>query len=450
MLLLATGMAVLAAGCGASYRPVVTAINPVGPAAQPTKYAVAVSQPSPTANGLITIVDFSGDSILVNANLGVAPYYLAVSTGGGDGYTLNGDGTFNHFSISTSLQTYQIQTTTLLPSTPASNRPSSVFPQVSYIYVTEPGRSSVAQFAPSTLSLRQELPIQPGANSNYIVGTNTSARAYIVNSSTTGGNGQVTPLETGTGTLDTPISVGVNPVYGVMTADTRRAFILNQGDGTVSVINSQANTLDSSTLVPRGVIPVGTSPVWADFAPSRTELVVANAGDGTTRGSVSIISIPLCSTFALPSNPNCDPNNPVDAYNPTDGSGFGQILANVPVGLNPQVVSVLQDGTRAYVANSGDTVPCAPALATLSPAIPITHGCGTVSVVNLTTNTVTATIPVAGHPNFLVTTQGTPTGKVYVTSAETSLMTIIRTDLDQASTYVDLQGAGVQVRVTAP
>ncbi len=450
MLLLATAMAVLAAGCGASYRPVVTAINPVGPAAQPTKYAVAVSQPSPTANGLITIVDFSGDTILVNANLGVAPYYLAVAAGGGDGYTLNGDGTFNHFSIATTLQTYQVQTTTLLPGTPASNRPSSIFPQASYIYVTEPGRSSVGQFALTTLSLRQELPIQPGASSNYIVGTNASSRAYIVNSSTSGGNGQVTPLETGTGTLDTPIPVGVNPVYGVMTADTRRAFILNQGDNTVSVLNSQANTLDSSTLVPRGVIPVGISPVWADFAPSRTELVVANAGNGTTRGSVSIISIPLCSSYALPSNPNCDPNNPVDAYNPTDGSGFGQILANVPVGVNPQVVSVLQDGTRAYVANSGDTVPCAPALAALSPAIPITHGCGTVSVVDLTTNTVTATIPVAGHPNFVVTTQGTPTGKVYVTSAETSLMTIIRTDLDQASTYVDLQGAGVQVRVTAP
>jgi YVTN family beta-propeller protein len=113
------------------------------------------------------------------------------------------------------------------------------------------------------------------------------------------------------------------------------------------------------------------------------------------------------------------------------------------------VVSVLQDGTRAYVANFGDNVTC-PSFGGITPALPPRSGCGTVSVVNLTTNTVTATIPVAGHPTFITSTQGTPTGKVYVTSTETSLMTVLRTDLDTVQTYIDLQGAGGQVRVTAP
>ena len=44
---------------------------------------------------------------------------------------------------------------------------------------------------------------------------------------------------------------------------------------------------------------------------------------------------------------------------------------------------------------------------------------------------------------------GTPTGKVYVTSTETSLMTVLRTDTDAVQTYVDLQGRGQQVRMTA-
>ncbi len=40
----------------------------------------------------MTLVDFSGDTILVTPNIGVAPYYLAVDSGGTTGYTLNGDG----------------------------------------------------------------------------------------------------------------------------------------------------------------------------------------------------------------------------------------------------------------------------------------------------------------------------------------------------------------------
>jgi len=436
-LLLSAGALLFALGCGNSYRPVVTAINPVGPAGQPQKFAVVISQPTSTGNGLLTFVDFSGDSILINATLGVSPYYLALESGGGTGYTLNGDGTVNSFSISTQLLSNEILQTTLVPSRPL---PNSIFPAGANLYITEPGRSSVAQLQSSPPVLRQELPV--GADVVYIAGVAGAPRIYAL-SQNTGANGQVTPIETTSNTTDAPISVGAQPVYGVMTADGRRAFILNSGSSTVSVINAQTNQLDRPTLLPGGSIPVGTAPVWADFAPTRTELAVLNAGASGGRGSLSLINIPLCSAVALPTNPNCDSNNPVDA------AGFGQVLANVPVGVKPTVVSVLQDGTRAYVANFGDTVPC-PATIPAASAIAPTNGCGTVSVVNLTTNTVTATIPVAGHPTFIASTTGVPTGKVYVTSTETSLMTILRTDIDTVQTYVDLQGAGGQVRMTAP
>ena len=68
-------------GCGNTYRPVVTAINPVGPAGQPTKYAVAISSTGPSTPGLATFVDFSGDTVLITANIGVDPYYLALDAG---------------------------------------------------------------------------------------------------------------------------------------------------------------------------------------------------------------------------------------------------------------------------------------------------------------------------------------------------------------------------------
>jgi YVTN family beta-propeller protein len=458
------------AGCGNNYRPVVSAINPVGPAGQPSKFAVVVSSPSPTAAGLVTFVDFSGDTVLITANIGVNPYYLVLNSGGTTGYTLNSDSTLTSFSVSTQLLASQILQTTLLAGGKDCNGqsilPVSIFPQNTFTYVSQPntnpgcpfttppaGRNSIAEFTGSPLNLQQELPVDKTFSPIYVAGTANAPRSFAISQAVGGGPGLVNTIEnTATPTIDSnnPIRVGVNPVYGVMTADGKRAFIMNQGDGTVSVINAQTNALDQVPVGATNPIPVGTSPLWADFAPSLNEMVVANAGDGINPGSVSIISIPLCTVTAQINNPNCDATNPVDA------NGFGTVVAAVPVGVNPRMVGVLQDGSRAYVINAGNpNLPCGPA----NGSVPA--NC-TVSVINLTTNTVTATIPLStapitgntlvanGHPNYIAVTTGTPTGKVYVTSPELDTMTVIRTDTDSVETTVPLQGKGVSVRVTAP
>jgi DNA-binding beta-propeller fold protein YncE len=447
-------------GCGQSYRPVVSAINPVGPAAQPQKFAVAISTPSATAPGLVTFVDFSGDSVLVTAQIGVNPYYLILNSGGTTGFTLNSDHTLTSFDISPQLLQSQVLQTTLLPGA----NPASIFPEGTNTYVADPGLNAVSQFTGQPLTLQQELIPRPLAACPpatpsmpiYTVGIASAPRVYAISEPVVPSAcpGQVSTIETTSNTIDpTPIPVGINPVYGVMTADAKRAFIMNQGDGTVSVINAQTNLPDLVPAPAMNPIKVGQSPLWADFAPARNEMVVANAGDGVHAGSVSIISIPLCSATAQPGNPNCDLNNPVDAV------GFGTVIANVPVGINPRMVGVLQDtiNSRAYVVNGGNpNLPCAAP----TPAQPL--GNCTVSVINLTTNTVTATIPIPvnpvtgstpnlnGHPNYIAVSNGTPTGKVYVTSPESNFMTVIRTDIDAVDLTIPLQGNGVSVRVTLP
>ena len=116
--------ALATAGCGNTYRPVVASINPVGPAGQPTKYAVAISSASATSNGLVSIVDFSGDTILDTTLIGLNPYYFVLSSAS-EGYTLNSDGTLTSFSISTSLLASQVLQSTLLPNSLRSASPPS-------------------------------------------------------------------------------------------------------------------------------------------------------------------------------------------------------------------------------------------------------------------------------------------------------------------------------------
>ena len=142
---LAAGAGVLT-GCGNTYRPVVATIGVVGPAGQPQKYAIAVSTPtkipasgpinfictwSATAsysinqgvsylgsqyvsllnanvghipatstaswavlsNGLLTMVDFSGDTVLITVTVGLNPYYMALNGSGTNFFTLNSDKT---------------------------------------------------------------------------------------------------------------------------------------------------------------------------------------------------------------------------------------------------------------------------------------------------------------------------------------------------------------------
>lgn len=501
-------------GCGDVFRPPVSSIGPAGPAAQPTRYVLTISDPGSGLPGIFTITDFSGDSVLNITAIGVAPQYLALGLAGTQANVLNHDGSVNSFGITPGLLANQIPTSTLFAGATAN----SIFTSGAFIYFTEPYSGctpptpscgpSVAEAVGSPPSVRQELRVP--ANPVYIVGTPTSTRAYALSQAAN----VATAIQVGSNTISNTIAAGTSPVYGVMSLDNNRAYILDRGDaaitsfvitgnvvtvqalnalatgsqvkisgltagsflnggtftvtsasptqftftathanvastpdagtaqetqGEITVINADTNQLDVATAPGTNPIKLvgGAGPVWADLYQPGNLLVTANS----VGNSVSIISIPLCSIEALPTNPSCDPANP------TDAATFGTVLATVPVGIDPQMVTVLQDGTRAYVANT-------------NPA-----GVGSVSVVSLGTFTVTKTILFDGllnadgsqninhgancHPNFINSIAGVPTGKVYVTCADSNVMTVLETDTDVVRTLIDLRGKAVQMRVSA-
>ncbi|AFL87923.1 hypothetical protein Terro_1618 [Terriglobus roseus DSM 18391] len=417
------------AGCGNNYRPVVSAINPVGPSSQPTVYATALSDPGNGKSGLITVVDVFGETNIANAYVAPAPSYLAVDPLG-QSYVLHSNSVLvDSFTSASGLMTNMVRQSSLV----AGAAPTQINPTsgTSAIYITEPGLSRVSVLtggAPPTA--RQDLPVP--ANPVYTVGLSTSPRVYTLSQGSTPGTtlGTATAIENGTNNvISASIPVGVSPIYGIMTADSRRAFVLNTkgngtGNGTVSVINVQGNVLDRT-------IDVGVNPIWADLAPAVNEIAVLNAGTATTPGTLSIINVALCSQIALGGNTACDPTNPTDAVN------FGTVLATVPVGLGPIQVAVLQDLSKAYVANATD---------------------GTITVVNMNSMVATKTITlprqtdaqgnsVAAALNWIGAVAGNPTGKVLVTASNSQNLYIIRTDTDVLSATVPLQGNGVSVRI---
>jgi YVTN family beta-propeller protein len=417
-------------GCGDLYRPIVTNVPPVQPAPQPTKYAVVISCgnntntsaltidqvcASSTVPGLASLVDFSGDTLMVRVNLGNGPRWLGLDSNGVTSYIANSDGTINSFIVNNSTETNNVNTSTLL----SHANPSTLLSTKTYLYVTQPGRSSVAVMKGYPPSLYLEIPItDPQAltvnqNPVNLVGNSSTQRIYVISQGgnatgcpASGSNGTATGIEVSTNTISSVLPLGVCPIYGIMSSDNRRVFILNQGSGTVTVIDSQQNQIDANPNLNHGTIAVGNGPIWTDLYYTGAILAVANSQSNT----LSLINVST------------------DSFG-NDTQNFGQTIATVPVGNNPSSVAVLQDGTRAYVANRGD---------------------GTVSVVSLISNTVLKTIPVAGHPISIAATTGTPLGKVYVVSPDTNLLTIIRTDNDTVYTTLPLTGNGVQVRVTAP
>ena len=464
-------------GCGNQYRPVVSAIGPVGPAGQPEKFAIAVSQPtSANSLGLLTAVDFAGDTVTSTPQVLANPSYFQLNASGTQGIVINPQGSLDTIPLSNPvglLTSQVVQTTLPVGSSPVSISSFAPASALLSIFIPQAGSKTVAAINAGTAALYDTVGIQGTGTPVYVVGATGTPRVYAISQNGTSALGQVDAIETVSTTSlsdSAQIPVGVDPVYGVMTSDDRRGFIVNKGSGTITVLNVPSNALDTlppgTTTSGPGTIPLCTSPaagnapcpttnpVWADLNTVNTQLVVLNQGANGQPGSLSVINIPLCSPAAQPTNPNCSTTNPVDA------AGFGTILATVPVGINPTMVSVLQ-GTEynppaAYVINQADSTGTCTDTAS-----------GTLTVINLQSDQVVTTICgvsgteatalangtsnlIFGHPNSVSATGGQPTGKVYVTASDNTYLNVLYTDTNSVKTHLPLQGNGLRVLVTQP
>src|ERR1700751_2470070 len=258
----AVGAAALVAGCGSPYRPVVTPTNPSGPPAQPQSLAVVVSSPSPSSPGIATAIDYSCDTVMAQAPIGPGPVSFTVDETGSTGYTVNSDGTLTNFPVSITLQQKNITFSTL----PASASSVGLFSPSAGLWVTDLSGNVVDVLTGSPETFKLAIPVAPTptviagpsvlGQHNYGISLNNSstpAGSAILYQDMTCNNapstvtqtGEADALETVSFTVSARIPLGKCPVYAVSSLDGKRFFVLNRGSDTVTVINSQNNTLDN-------------------------------------------------------------------------------------------------------------------------------------------------------------------------------------------------------------
>ncbi len=452
-------VSVFLAGCGAGYRPVVTPTNPNGPPAQPSAFATVVSSPSATSPGVVNVVDYSGDTVLAQAPLGPGPIAFTLDQTGVNGFTFNSDGTVSDFPANSTLQANKVVLTTL----PAGAQPFGFMAPTAQLWTTDLTSNEVDIFTGAQPAIfKIAIPVDPtpvmvigpvaSSQRNYAITQGAVSGPTACNTSPSSGPaGVADAIETASETISVKLPVGKCPVYAVQTPDNQRVYVLNRGDDTITVINSQTNTLDNQCPPPTGCVnksgqtyfshptlPLSTSavsatgitppngtagmptvaePVYAEYNLATQQLVVADYAGGT----ITIIDVSL------------------DTYG-NDSQTFGTTYT-VKVGNgttpNPSSVTVLYDGSRAYTANQNDD------------STTNGSGNGTVTIVNVSSHTVEKTIQVNGHPRTVVSTQNSQQGKVYVASPDSPYLTIIRTDQDIVDTTVLVQGNVVDVRVSS-
>jgi LPXTG-motif cell wall-anchored protein len=239
------------------------------------------------------------------------------------------------------------------------------------------------------------IPVRTGSLAEVL--SPDGSRLYVGSFSGTD-TGSVTVVDFGAGTTTTFPTGGTQIVDMALSADGTRLYTAHRG-GSVRIIDTATNTV-LTTATP------GSTAYGVAVSPDGSRLYVSDFQNARV--------LVLSSTTLLP------------------------VAGPIPVGPNPRAISISPDGTRAYVADQG-------AATTGSP--------GSVSVIDLATNTVVATVSTGGLGTWTV--QPTPDGKyVYASNGGSNTISMIDTTTNAVHLTIatalpgDQLSAPFQVRFT--
>jgi YVTN family beta-propeller protein len=365
-------------GCGNQYRPVANPIISPGGQPQTTHFAWVVNY-NPNGDGSTTQIDVSGDTNTAVNSMGVGSIAEAFP--------------FNSLAL----------------------------------YVANSGDDTVSEYVPTLSGAITTISLLPGSHP-VALGTALNSTMFVLNSggnSMCPGTGSVSAIKTSTLSVTSTTCVGHNPTALAQSSSNGFIYIINQGDGTVSVVNPAGPTVMGPITLPTGQTPVSvTASVNGNW------IFLVTQGEGTNPGTL-------------------------DIFSPTGANPLA-IAASVSLGVGPTFSVIDPNLNRLYVANTGgDSVSVFDASnvnPSNSPAIPLlgtaSVGTGPIGITPLANgslfyvlNNGSNNVTVVSANSFSpLTTVALPTGadgvfiasdptssKVYVADKGTSETTIIQT-----------------------
>ena len=256
---------------------------------------------------------FPGDTNMVVTQLGLGPAHATLTPNAGRVYAAN--------ALEDSVSSYSPAAATPVFTTSLAAGSNPVFVQTTenaVVYVANFGNGTVAAISTGSNAVTNMIQVDPSQpipdpNSKPVALAETpdGKKLYVVNQ----GTGSVTSINTLDGSINgnSVIPTGALPVWAVARSDNARIYVLNSGSGTVSVIDTKTDTVLSS-------VPVGAGANYMVYDGRLNRLYITN---------------PVANTVTA-LNVAADP--------PT------QLFA-VPVAASPVSVAALPDGSRIYVAS---------------------------------------------------------------------------------------------------
>jgi YVTN family beta-propeller protein len=258
--------------------------------------------------------------------------------------------------------------------------------------------------------------------------------------------GQVAVTNTSTQTISNEISVGSTPTAVAFSPDGLTAYVTNQGDGTLGVINV-ASGVQTSTVA----LPVGVSSFAVAAGPSGKQVFVS--GNGTEVYVINAHTLKITDSIPVGAAPNAFALSPdekffyVSSFLGGTATQFNisthHVVRTFTTGGTPQGLSTNKAGTELYVANEGGFVSLFKvATGALITTLPLTAGgfgtavspddnhlyvgepsAGVVQIVNLITHTVLKSIAVGGSPRRIAFN---PTGKIAIVANDQGYLSFIK------------------------
>jgi YVTN family beta-propeller protein len=368
---------VICVSCGETYRPVATPIAPNPPNPNFSHVALVITGNGSTHPGASTSIDVSGDTAVSRSTVGLMPVQAALVQSGTRVYVANSlDDTLSTFSPSSAAPATTI-------SLPTGSAPTFVATAESAtVYVANSGNNTVSVISTASNVVEPPLAgIPVGVNPVALTETPNQQYLYVANQGRGGSGGSVTSINPVDHSVNPPIAnaTWVSPVSVVARSDSNRVYVLDQGSGLVSAIDTATNAVVNS-------VSVGVGANFLLYDPTRNRLYVAN---------------PVTNTVTY-----------------LDASSDALSAVVIPV-ANPISVAALPDGSRAYVSSasvSGGNVT------------------SKVTVINAADGSLRTTIPVTtvakactSNPSELSIAAAADSSRVYMGNCDAGNVAIIQT-----------------------